>query len=112
MADYKSSDLVLRCYGRKVSDGQWYGVCVDLNIAAEAGSKDEMLEKIGDMVKSYLEAVIDTDDPDSIPHLLKRPAPLKDWVAYYLIKLLISISNLRDNFVFKKSIPFHFAHNG
>ena len=36
------------------------------------------------MIKSYIESVIDTEDKDSIPNLMSRKAPIKDWVFYYV----------------------------
>jgi len=93
MASLRPENLVLRCYGYRKKDGTWYGLCLDLNIAAEAGNRDELVKKIGDMIKSYLVTVFDTDDKGSIPHLLKRKAPISDWLHYYILKLILYIKN-------------------
>ncbi len=111
MAKFKPSDLVLKCYGHRVKGGRWYGVCLNLNLAAEAESLEELRNKLHEMIGSYIETVLETDDNDSIPALLSRRAPSLDWVRYYLIKLIISFRYFPDNFTFKESIPFHLARS-
>jgi hypothetical protein len=111
MAQFKPSDLVLRCYGHRVNGGRWFGVCVDLNLAAEADSRDQLKEKLYDVIVSYIETVLETDDKDSIPSLLSRRAPINDWLKYYFIKSIISIRNFPDNFTFQELIPFHLSGN-
>jgi len=107
MAQLTPSNLVLRCYGYRQKNNRWYGVCLNLNLAAEADSPSELRQKIHEMIESYFEAVSDTDDKNSIPELLSRKAPTSDWIKYYLIRLLISVVSIRDNITFKESIPFH-----
>lgn len=43
-------------------------------------------EKMGKVINSYIETVLDTKDKESVPALLTRKAPLKYRVIYYLIK--------------------------
>ena len=109
MAQFKPSDLVLRCYAHRVKGGRWFGVCVDLNLAAEADSPEQLKKKLNDIILSYLEIVLETDDKDSIPSLLSRRAPINDWLKYYFIKFLISIRNFPNNFTFQELIPFHLS---
>jgi len=105
--------LVLRCYGRQLADDNWYGVCINLNLAVEASSREELVEEMSAVIKSYLETVLDTKDVKSIPELLSRKAPLSDQIMYYLIACIYHINNIPKNkfFKFKEFIPFHFAHN-
>ncbi len=107
MAAIKPADLVLRCYGHKKKNGKWYGVCLELNLAAEAKDREELKDKLFEMIKSYIDTVFDTDDRDSIPDLLRRNAPIKDWLFYYYIKLLDIIKNFPENFIFTELIPIH-----
>jgi len=100
---------VLHCYGKR-KDGKWFGVCLELNLAAEADSLLELKREINSMISSYIEAVCDTDDKASIPHLLKRPAPLSDWINYYLIAIFQHIANLPDKMTFDEIMPFNLAH--
>ena len=110
MANIPISNLVLRCYGHTINTGKWYGVCVDLNIAAEAESVDQLKKKLFKQILSYVEAVLDTDDHGSIPDLFERKAPLSDWIKYYFIKSIISIGELKNKLVFKEFIPVHLPH--
>jgi hypothetical protein len=103
--------FVLRCYGRKIADEKWYGVCLELNLAVEAASPEEMRERMGSVILSYLNTVIDTQDKDSIPDLLLRRAPLRDWLFYYYICALLTIKELPEKILFKEFIPFHLAHS-
>lgn len=105
MNTLKPAELVLRCYGHRKKNGRWYGVCIDLNLAVEAYSKEELEDKIKAVILSYLETVYDTDDEQSIPNLLSRRAPLYDWVMYYFIGLKILINNFPDNFTFRPVLP-------
>ncbi len=109
MAKFKPSDLVLRCYGHQVKGGRWYGVCLNLNLAAEAESLEELRKKLHEMIESYIDAVLDTNDADSIPILLSRRAPLLDWLTYCFISLIMSIRHFPGNITFKELIPFHLS---
>jgi predicted RNase H-like HicB family nuclease len=102
----KPSDMVLRCYGHKMKNGNWYGVCVDLNLYSEAASPQELEEKLKEVILSYLESVYDTEDEKSIPDLLLRRAPLWDWMVYYYIAFRYHFHNLSSNYIFKASLPY------
>lgn len=99
----------VRCYGQRKND-KWFGVCLELNIAAEADSLPELKEKINSMISSYVEAVCDTDDKASIPGLLKRRAPLVDWFRYCSIWTRLRIAKLPDRITFHETMPFKLAH--
>ena len=104
----KASDhasKVLRCWGHRQKNGRWYGVCIDLNLAVEAYSRQELEKKLEEVIQSYVEAVCDTDDKQSIPRLLNRRAPLSDWVTYYLISAAFLINNLKEYFIFQPQLP-------
>ena len=105
--------LVLRCYGREIDNDKWYGVCINLNLAVEASSPDELMGKMKEVILSYLETVLDTKDDKSIPELLSRRAPIYDWIVYYCIACLYHITHIPKDklFKFKEFIPFHLAHN-
>ena len=61
-------------------------------------------------INSYLESVLDTNDRESIPDLLNRKSPFKDWAIYYFIKCIVFLKKFPNNFVFKEIIPFHLPH--
>ena len=109
MANISPSRLVLRCYGYRTKNGKWFGLCLNFDIAVEAESRERLQEKMHEFIKSYIETVLDTEDPASIPELLSRRAPMKDWAIYYGIKALLFIKNFPDNFTFKDTLPFYLA---
>ena len=104
-------DLVLRCYGYKNRSKRWYGVCLDLNLAVEADSVEELKRKMREVINCYLDSVIDTEDKGSIGELLTRKAPLLDWAKYYLIGAIIVMRDFPGNLTFKETIPFHLSYN-
>ena len=109
MKKLRPADLVLRCYGHRKKNGRWYGVCIDLNLAVEAYDRNELQEKLKNVIVSYLETVYNTNDEQSIPPLLFRRAPLYYWVIYYFTKLIIYINKFPDNFIFNELLPFHLS---
>jgi len=111
MANVKPKNLLLRCYGYQSKKGNYVGVCLELNLSAEADSIEQLKRKMQKVIESYVDSVLDTDDKDSIAQLLGRHAPAWDYLVYYFIKLRILIKQFPGNFTFKETIPFHLAHN-
>jgi len=110
MASIRPKNLILRCYGYS-SKNAYIGVCIDLNIAIQGDSQQEVRRKMNDAIKSYILSVLDTDDQSSIPDLILRKAPLQDWIIYYWIKIKVAIRQIPKNSIFKEYLPFHLAHN-
>lgn len=111
MANVKPGNFILRCYGRKTEKGNWFGLCLDFNLAVEAESPELLKKKMNEVIISYIETVFDTDDKRSIPQLFSRRAPFRDWLVYYIIKSIIFIKQFPDRFIFNEIIPFHLAHS-
>ena len=111
MSNLTPANFVLRCYGHQISSGKYYGVCLELNLAAEAESVDQLKKEMGSMITSYIKTVLDTEDHESIPNLIQRPAPALDHFKYHLFRFLLSIRKFQRNFIFKEFIPFKLAHN-
>ena len=65
---------ILHCYasGR---DGDWEGICLDLDIAVQGESFEDVLRSLHDAVSLYLETVVTLPEKQQT-HLLHRPAPL------------------------------------
>ncbi len=104
--------LILRCYGYRRNGSNWVGVCLELNLAVEAGSINELKAKMNEVIESYIATVLDTEDKDSIPRLLSRRAPIQDWLIYYFIRLVCVVKQIRGKIItFKEILPFHLAHN-
>lgn len=65
---------VLRCYAEG-RDGEWEAICLDLDIAVQGDSFEDVFHSLGDAVSLYLESVANL--PQGEPsHLVDRPAPL------------------------------------
>jgi predicted RNase H-like HicB family nuclease len=64
----------LRCYAEG-RDGDWEAICLDLDIAVQGGSFEEVFTSLQEAISLYLESVADLpfDERDA---LLQRPAPL------------------------------------
>lgn len=109
MANISPNKFVLKCYGHKTEKGNWFGMCLDFNLAIEADSIDELKLKMREVVTSYIDTVLDTKDRDSIAGLFGRKAPLSNWAKYYWICFKKLIKNLPENFTFKEFVPIHLA---
>jgi predicted RNase H-like HicB family nuclease len=64
----------LRCYAEG-RDGDWEASCLDLDIAVQGGSFEEVFASLQEAISLYLETVADLP-PNERTSLLDRPAPL------------------------------------
>jgi hypothetical protein len=111
MPDLSPKNLLLRCYGYKTKKGNYVGVCLEFNLAVEAETTQQLKQKMNQVIKSYVETVLDTEDEESIAQLLNRRAPFFDYLTYQFTCLINFIRNFPGNFTFKEILPFHLAHN-
>lgn len=65
---------VLRCYAEG-RDGDWEAICLDLDIAVQGDSFDDVFHALPKAIELHLEAVTSLPGEDR-SHLLDRPAPL------------------------------------
>lgn len=80
--------LRVRGYGRRTNRGTWIAACIDLDLIVERSSIEEAKAALREQICSYIKAVVDTDDKESIHRLLDRPAPLSERIKYYSACLL------------------------
>jgi predicted RNase H-like HicB family nuclease len=64
----------LHCYAEG-RDGDWEAICLDLDIAVQGCSFEEVFDSLRGAISLYLETV-DGMPPDERPALRHRPAPL------------------------------------
>lgn len=64
----------LMCYAEG-RDGDWEAFCLDLNIAVQGDTFEEVFHALNDAVALYLETVMELPEEDR-RRLLDRPAPL------------------------------------
>jgi predicted RNase H-like HicB family nuclease len=87
----KVTDLVLRCYAEPEKDGEWFAICIDLNLYARGDSLEEAKTKLHQVIKGYLTDAV-TVDSEYAASLIYRKAPFYFRARYHLLSL---ISNFR-----------------
>ena len=65
---------VLRCYAEG-HDGQWEAFCLDLDIAVQGNSFDQVFHGLNEAIGAYRESVATLPESER-SRLLHRPAPL------------------------------------
>lgn len=102
----RPEDLFLRCYAYQRRDGSWYAVCIDLNLDAEAPSLNAVRASLEHAITGYLQTVLETGDKESLLHLIRRPAPTKDFVRYHTIKTFKRAARfIRSCVTFQEPVP-------
>lgn len=85
--------LIFRCYSRPDPEqpGRWLAYCVDLALVAVGKTAEDARRSLSDAIEGYVEAVFDTEDIDSIPHLLRRGSLAQQlrWEASWLLGRLL-----------------------
>jgi len=99
-------NLILRCYAEKKS-GYWQAFCLDLTLAAQGESFEEVRTKLSDMIDEYVHDAVNGEDKEHEKQLLGRRAPIKYWIKYGIYGLLSFVLKLRGDFArtFNQSIP-------
>lgn len=65
---------VLRCYAEG-HEGSWEAFCLDLDIAVQGESFEDVFHALSEAIKLHVETVMTLSEPDRA-RLLDRPAPL------------------------------------
>jgi len=93
-------NLVVRCYAQH-SDGIWQAICIDLNLAVEAGSLGEAKAKLEAQIAEYVYDAIAGEDQGHGAALLSRRTPLEFRAKYYAIRAAL----LRHVMSFTETLP-------
>jgi hypothetical protein len=100
----KTPIRILHCYasGR---DGDWEGICLDLDIAVQGESFGDVLRSLHDAVSLYLETVT-TLPEEQQAHLRHRPAPLGIRLKFlgYALRFLVQLDD-RDRHHHQFNMP-------
>lgn len=78
---------ILRCYAKK-EQSYWVAVCIDLSLAAQADSKQEAIEKLESMIKTYVDEAY-TIHKDYANQLLTRKAPLLQRLTFRFFQTIL-----------------------
>ncbi len=103
-------NLTLRCYAEQISGG-WQAFCLDLCLAAQGDTIDEVKHKLEEMISEYIYDALAGEDKEHAAALLSRRAPFKYWLKYYLYSALISIGAVHNHvkLLFKEPLPLILA---
>ena len=96
--------LKLRHYAHMTKSKKWYGLCLTLNIAVQAETLVGLKNKMDEAVASYFCVVFELGDEDSVPDLIPRYAPLRDWLKYFI--------HLYKGETWSREVVFHAGDNG
>ena len=105
----RTEQLFLRCYAKQLRVGQWYAMCIDLNIDAEAETLQGVKSSLEDAILGYLETVTDTDSRSSFEALLRRPASWSHRLFYYFAKYATNIHSVVNFHAFEEPVPIRLA---
>lgn len=101
----KANDLILKCYAKK-DGGVWVAHCLDLSLATQGDSFDEVKRKLEEQIVFYVDEAL--ADKEYGSQLLNRKAPLSSWVEYYLIKFTHDVCHNIGQ-IFNETMPLRLA---
>lgn len=100
----KTGDLLIRCLALQEGD-HWVAVCLPFDLAAQARTLPEAKVALREQIASYLRDALVGVDQQHASYLLRRRAPLKYWVMYWLAgaaRRILHDGHLRR---FKTAVP-------
>jgi hypothetical protein len=100
MAPKKS--LVLKGYIRATGNGQFEGVCLNLNLVVRGRTLEDTDKKLLDLMIAYLD---DARKDGTWDDLVPRRAPLSYYAEYYRLKVRSHFRSLVDFKLFVRSAP-------
>ena len=93
----KPRQLFLRCIADKRS-GQWHAFCLDLDLAAQGETLDEVKGRLEAQIQEYVFDALAGEDQAYADQLLSRRSPLSLWARYYWYGFLLKCFNIPDSF--------------
>ncbi len=98
--------MILRCYAEK-KDSIWQAFCIDLNLAVQGETRDEVRAKLQRQIGSYLYDALEGEDKEYANQLLSRKAPIVFRAKYTFYKILINFYKAKNgiNHIFNEIIP-------
>lgn len=102
----KPNNLLVRCYAEKSGDS-WQAFCLDLCLAAQGDSFKDVRKKLDAMISEYVFDALVGEDRDYAEQLLKRRAPLYQWLKYYFYLFLIKVVHVKNGLprLFSETMP-------
>ncbi|MCG6540206.1 hypothetical protein MCB86_08975 [Pseudomonas sp. KSR10] len=104
----KPDNILLRCFAER-KEGYWQAFCIDLNLAVQGDSRDEVTRKLHAHVYDYLKDIFEGEDRPFAAQLLTRKAPISLRARYYLIAALCHFHRIKDRCTFQDAMPLKLA---
>ncbi|MGB0467070.1 MAG: hypothetical protein ACPGF7_05970 [Pontibacterium sp.] len=106
----ETNTLVLRCLAEKKGDF-WQAFCLDLNLAVQAGTLEEVRTKLHEQIYWYVEDSLVGEDKDHADQLLRRKAPAGIWLKYYRYKFMDRLIHAKNGIhqLFSEVLPIQLS---
>lgn len=85
----RPEDLILRGF-TKLDGDSYFSICLDLNIYARGDTPEQATDKCLGFVCEYIEEAY-SEDIEHFSDLVPRKAPLRFWVEYRFMRLVIQV---------------------
>ena len=105
----KPFQILLRCYAER-KEGHWQAFCIDLCLAVQGESQQEVRQKLHAQIADYLQDILGGEDLPYANQLLNRKAPFSIVAKYHLYSALGHIRRIKDRFcTFQDAMPLKLA---
>ncbi|MET1070010.1 MAG: hypothetical protein ABWY28_18565 [Pseudomonas prosekii] len=105
----KPNEILLRCFAERKED-YWQAFCIDLCLAVQGDSFQEVKSKLHAQVADYLQDILDGEDRPYAAQLLSRKSPLPIVAKYHLISAMNHIHRWKQKaFAFRDAMPLKLA---
>jgi predicted RNase H-like HicB family nuclease len=105
MKNLHALDLVVRCMAKREGN-VWVASCLDFSLAVQGDSLSEAKQKLAEQIVYYVDEAL--EDKEFGPQLLRRRAPLQQWIEYYLARF-IGVLKSMDTLAFEETMPLRVA---
>lgn len=104
----KPVEILLRCYLER-KEGYWQAFCIDLCLAVQGDSQEEVKRKLHAQIHDYLSDIFEGEDRPYAAQLLSRKAPLSQIAKYHYISLICQLKRFKDRCTFQDTMPLKLA---
>lgn len=100
----KTRDLMIRCLALR-EGGQWVGICLDFDLASQDESLPAMKAKLEAQIRDYVQDALAGQDRPHAEYLIKRRAPARYWLLYWLAGCINGLQRMRPVKKFQTPVP-------
>ena len=109
----KPTDLVLKGYAERDKNGMWHAVCLDFCLSTQGDSFEEVMKKMHEQIRDYIEDAVVGEDKAHVEYLFNRKAPAHQWIKYYGYGALCKLHIIKNGFakLFREPLPLTLVPN-